>query len=309
MSNIDSSLLTGNIAVLFGGESSEREVSLSSGKAVLSAFSALGQDVIALDVKTVELAQAISDKNIKHVFIALHGGDGEDGTVQALLSTLSVSFTGSCMQGCAIAMDKYRTKLIWQAAGIATADFQLVDAKSNWIDVKARLGNKMMIKPANEGSSIGMSVVVDEDSFNRAMATALDYDSLIIAEKWIEGNEYTAAIVGGEVLPMIRLETDNHFYDYEAKYQTNDTQYMVPCGLPEVMETKIQTEALKAFSILGCTGWGRIDVMTDEKGKFYLLEANTSPGMTDHSLVPMAAEATGKSFADLVADIFNLSLH
>ncbi|NRB41440.1 MAG: D-alanine--D-alanine ligase [Pseudomonadales bacterium] len=309
MNLIDSSKVIGNIAVLFGGESSEREVSLNSGKAVINAFADLGQDVIGLDIKTADIAASISEKNIKHVFIALHGGAGENGTVQALLSTLKVTYTGSSMQGCAIAMDKYRTKLIWQAAGIATADFMLVDGLSQWVDVRAKLGNKMMIKPANEGSSIGMSVVEDESSFIKAMAIALEYDALIIAEKWIEGNEYTVAIVAGVALPMIRLKTDNHFYDYEAKYETNDTQYIVPCGLDKDVETQIQQEALKAFSLLACTGWGRIDVMTNNcDAAYYFLEANTSPGMTDHSLVPMAAEATGKSFSVLVADIFNLSL-
>ena len=311
MNPINTAKLRGNIAVLFGGESSEREVSLNSGKAVINAFKALQQDVIALDVKTVDLAAEIKQHNVQHVFIALHGGDGENGTVQALLSTLGVSYTGSSMQGCAIAMDKYRTKLIWQAAGIATADFLLVDGQSSWKDVQARLGNKMMIKPANEGSSIGMSVVEDEASFTQAMTMAMKFDSLIIAEKWIDGNEYTVAIVGDDALPMIRLKTDHNFYDYEAKYQTNDTQYIIPCGLDADIESAIQKEALKAFKVLACNGWGRIDVMTDkgDDSQYYLLEANTSPGMTDHSLVPMSAAAIGKSFNALVAEIFNLSLH
>lgn len=310
MSVINTAKLRGNIAVLFGGESSEREVSLNSGKAVINAFNELNQNVVAIDVKTVDLAAAIQENNIQHVFIALHGGDGENGTVQALLTTLGVTYTGASMQGCSIAMDKYRTKLIWQAAGIATADFLLVDDQSTWTEVHACLGNKMMIKPANEGSSIGMSVVDSEASFNEAMTTAMKFDSLIIAEKWIAGNEYTVAIVGGEALPMIRLKTDHTFYDYDAKYQANDTQYIVPCGLDTNVEKTIQKEALKAFKVLACSGWGRIDVMTDsgDDSQYYLLEANTSPGMTDHSLVPMSAAAIGKSFNALVAEIFNLSL-
>lgn len=304
---INTECLEGGVAVLFGGESSEREVSLKSGESVIKAFSSLGQDVIGLDVKTSELARAIVENNIKHCFIALHGGDGEDGTVQAILRSLGVTFTGSDTLGCAIAMDKQRSKLIWQAAGIETADFLIVDEHSSWSDVEATLGAKMMIKPANEGSSIGMSVVISEQSFNDAMAVALQFDSQIIAEKWIEGNEYTVAIVGGATLPIVRLKTDNSFYDYKAKYQSNDTQYIIPCGLNATEEKNIQAVALKAFELLGCKGWGRIDVMTDNDG-FYLLEANTSPGMTDHSLVPMAAAAEDYDFPALVAKIFNLSL-
>ena len=308
MSLLQQEKITGNIAVLLGGESSERDVSLNSGAAVVAAFAQLGQDVSALDCKTADLPAALAKENIAHVFIALHGGDGEDGTVQALLKTLNITYTGSTMLGCSIAMDKYRSKLIWQAAGIATANFMVVDAKTTWEMVEKTLGKKMMIKPANEGSSIGMSVVVDEASFNKAMQLAMQYDSLVIAEKWIEGDEYTVAIVAGKALPLIQLKTDNQFYDYEAKYEADNTQYIVPCGLGEKVEKNIQIEALKAFDVLACEGWGRIDVMIDEAGCFYFLEANTSPGMTDHSLVPMAAAATGKTFSDLVADIFNLSL-
>lgn len=312
MTVINKQALKGNIAVLLGGESSEREVSLNSGSAVVRAFEKyaddLDRDVIALDVNTADIMSTVKANDVAHCFLALHGGDGEDGTVQALLKTLGVSYTGSDMAACALAMDKYRSKLIWRAANIATADFMLVDSQTSWKDVEAALGHKMMIKPANEGSSIGMSVVVDEASFNQAMSLAARYDSLIIAEKWIEGNEYTVAILAGEALPMIRMKTDNHFYDYEAKYQTNDTQYIIPCGLSETQEKEIQQQALKAFNLLGCKGWGRVDVMTDADGAYYFLEANTSPGMTDHSLVPMAAAAKGISFEQLVGEIFNLSV-
>ncbi len=300
--------LLGNIAVLYGGQSAEREVSLKSGAAVLNAFDQLDQPVIAIDVKTSELITEIKKQGVKHCFIALHGGDGEDGTVQALLKSEGISYTGSDMASSAIAMDKYRTKLIWQAADISTAKFMLVDNKTKWSDVEFALGNKMMIKPANEGSSIGMSVVKDEKSFEQAMVLALQYDSLIIAEKWIEGSEYTVAIVADKAMPMIQLKTNNSFYDYEAKYETNDTEYLLPCGLPKEVEQSIQAEALKAFNVLGCSGWGRIDVMIDEDEQFYFLEANTSPGMTDHSLVPMAAAAADMSFHHLVAHVLNLSL-
>lgn len=305
---INQQALTGNIAVLLGGESSEREVSLNSGQAIIRAFERLGQTVIALDVPTCELAAAIAEHDIKHCFIALHGGDGEDGTVQALLKSLNVSFTGSHQLGCALAMDKYRTKLLWQGAGIPTALFMAVDTNSQWDDVVTHLGSKMMIKPANEGSSIGMAIVDSEAGFQKAVADAQAYGTDVIAETWLEGNEYTVAILADKALPMIRLETDNAFYDYEAKYQSNDTRYIHPCGLSEEKETLIQQISKKAFDLLGCNAWGRIDVMEDAGGNFYLLEANTVPGMTDHSLVPMAAQAAGMGFDELVAEIFNLSL-
>ena len=307
---LDQANIRGAIAVLFGGESSERPVSLNSGAAVLQAFAALGQEVVPLDVKTADLADAIKQHNIKHCFIALHGGDGEDGTVQAILRSLGVTFTGSDTLGCAIAMDKQRTKLVWQGAGIPTANFVAVDAQSTWADVSGLLGTKMMIKPSNEGSSIGMSLVDSAASFVSAMTLALQYDCDVIAERWLSGKEYTVAILGEQVLPMIRLQpaATAAFYDYHAKYQSNDTQYLCPCGLPPEREQAIGRVALQAFKLVGCKGWGRIDVMEDGDGQFYLLEANTAPGMTDHSLVPMAAKAVGLSFPALVATIFNLSV-
>lgn len=308
MSNIRSEKITGNIAVLLGGESSEREVSLKSGNAVIAAFRHLGVDVVAIDVPTAELASALRANDIAHCFVVLHGGDGEDGTVQALLDSLGITFTGSDMLGCAIGMDKYRTKLLWRGAGIPTADFMAVTATTSWQAVEAQLGGKVMIKPAHEGSSIGMAVVDSAGSFSNAMADALRYDSQVIAEKWITGREYTVAILNGKALPMIRLQTSHAFYDYEAKYQSDDTQYICPCGLAAEDEARVQEIAVRAFDLLGCKGWGRIDVMQDADGSFYLLEVNTVPGMTDHSLVPMAAKAAGMSFDELVANIFNLSL-
>lgn len=300
--------IKGRIAVLFGGESAEREVSLVSGKAVIDAFGRLGIDVSPLDVKTAELPAVIREQAIRHCFIALHGGAGENGQVQALMQSLGVSYTGSGVLGCAIAMDKHRTKLLWKGAGIPTADFVVIDENSVWEDVQKNLGNKMMMKPSNEGSSIGMSLVDSESSFYEAVRLARKYDMDVIAEKWIAGAEYTVAILGDQVLPMIRLETENRFYDYEAKYISNDTRYLCPCGLSVADESFVQALALKAFRLLGCQGWGRIDVMRDTDGQFYLLEANTVPGMTSHSLVPMAAAAMGFSFEDLVATIFNQSL-
>ncbi len=300
--------LLGNVAVLLGGSSSEREVSLKSGQAVLAAFTKLDLPVIAIDCDFSQLAQALEKHQIKHCFNILHGGYGENGQLQALLESLGITYTGSGVLACAIAMDKYRSKLLWKGANLPTADFVLLNADSGWQDVQQQLGNKVMIKPANEGSSIGMSVAENEQEFNAGLAEALRFDPTVIAEKWIHGAEYTVAMLNQGALPLIKLETQNRFYDYQAKYISNETRYICPCGLSEQEEQAVQAMALQAFAALGCTGWGRIDVMRDSDGQFYLLEANTVPGMTDHSLVPMAAKAAGLSFEQLVAEIFNQSL-
>lgn len=306
--SINQSQLKGNIAVLYGGGSSERDVSLNSGSAVIAAFEKLAVPVVPLDCDFHHLSDALKKNNIRHCFNMLHGGYGENGEVQALLDSLNISCTGSGVLGCAIAMDKHRTKLLWKGAGIPTADFMVVDAKTEWMDVQRQVGSKVMIKPANEGSSIGMSIVDSADSFAEAMNTALQYDHSVIAERWINGPEYTVAILNGRALPVIRLETQNRFYDYQAKYISDETRYLCPCGLSADDELGIQQMSVRAFDVLGCSGWGRIDVMRDSDGTFYLLEANTVPGMTSHSLVPMAAKADGLSFEQLVAEIFNQSL-
>lgn len=306
--SLDKRSIHGKIAVLLGGESSERDVSLQSGSAVVAAFGKLGIDVVAIDVKTAELVDVLRSYPIRHAFIALHGGAGENGQVQAILESLGISYTGSGVLGCAIAMDKQRTKLLWRGAGIPTADFIQVTQDTTWQEASTLLGNRMMMKPSCEGSSIGMTVVDSEASYYEATATAMRYGSDVIAEKWIDGQEYTVAILGDEVLPMIRLQTGNRFYDYQAKYESEETQYLCPCGLPAADEAKVKEICLRAFRLLGCSGWGRIDVMRDRDGSFYLLEANTVPGMTSHSLVPMAAKAAGYSFDDLVAAIFQGSL-
>ncbi len=301
--------LSGPVAVLLGGESSEREVSLESGKAVLDALSGLGLDVQAIDVTVASLLSDLKNKEIKHCFIALHGGAGEDGRVQAILESSGITYTGSGVLGCALAMDKGKTKFLWQGAGIATAPFVLVSDAMSWADVKMQLGcRKAMFKPANEGSSIGMTVVTDEASFTQAIKTAKQYDTDLIAEKWIEGPEYTVAILAQQALPMIQMKTEHDFYDYEAKYQSNDTQYICPCGLDEKLECEIQSQAVKAFDLLACSGWGRVDVMLDENQQFFFLEANTVPGMTSHSLVPMAAKAVGLEFDELVGNLLLQSI-
>ncbi|HEY9032363.1 MAG TPA: D-alanine--D-alanine ligase [Pseudomonadales bacterium] len=305
---IDQHRIRGTVAVLFGGASSERDVSLKSGQAVIDAMSGMGLDVVAIDTEFQYLGRALQQHAIKHCFNILHGGPGENGEVQALLHSMGISCTGSGVLGCALAMDKQRSKLLWRGAGLPTADFLLVNEQTRWTDVVDTLGDKVMIKPSCEGSSIGMSVVESEQQFAQSLDAALKYDDEVLAEKWIDGPEYTVAILGERALPVIRLETDHQFYDYQAKYLSDSTRYLCPCGLSEELEQQVQQLALRAFAVLGCSGWGRIDVMQDRDGKFYLLEANTVPGMTDHSLVPMAAAAAGIGFDQLVADIFNQSL-
>lgn len=295
------------IAVLFGGQSAERSVSLNSGNAVLKALQTAGVNAVGVDVPTHDLAQALLEQKIEHCFIALHGGAGENGTVQALLNSLQIGFTGSDVLGCALAMDKQRTKLLWQGANISTAPFIMVDSDSSWQEVEKHLGEKVMIKPACEGSSIGMSVVESAEEFKQAVTTALEFDSNILAEKWLSGNEYTIALLGEKALPVVQTKTTHRFYDFQAKYESNDTQYLCPCDLDDGTTQKLQQQALAAFKILGCAGWGRIDVMADND-QFYFLEANTAPGMTEHSLVPMAAKEAGLSFEQLVLEVLQASM-
>jgi D-alanine-D-alanine ligase len=292
----------GKVAVLLGGRSAEREVSLKSGNMVLTALRNKGVDAHPFDPRDQGLEQLIA-QGFARVFIALHGRFGEDGTVQGALEYLGLPYTGSGVMGSAIAMDKWRTKLLWQAAGIPTPPSELLTANSDFPAVAQRLGLPLMVKPAREGSSIGMSKVTTLEKFEPAYELAARSDDVIIAERFIDGMEVTAAILNGEPLPLIRLETPRVFYDYEAKYFANDTRYICPTGLPPDQEAAIQASALAAFRLVGCSGWGRVDVMLDRSGKHYLLEVNTIPGMTDHSLVPMAARARGIEFEELVVRI------
>jgi D-alanine-D-alanine ligase len=236
-------------------------------------------------------------------FVALHGRFGEDGTVQGILEWLGIPYTGSAVLASALAMDKLRTKLLWQAGGMPTPPFEMLGSNCDWRAVATRLGLPIMVKPANEGSSIGMSKVSTADALDEAYALAVNYDPLVMAEKFIEGIELTGAILGEQVLPLIKLETPRDFYDYQAKYVSDDTIYTVPCGLPPQKERELQALCLRAFNALGCRGWGRVDLMLDHAGNPYLLEVNTAPGMTDHSLVPMAARATGMAYEDLCLKI------
>ena len=292
----------GKVAVLMGGRSAEREISLRSGTMVLAALRSKGLDAHAFDPRDQGLEQLIAQK-FDRVFIALHGRFGEDGTVQGALEYLGIPYTGSGVMASALAMDKWRTKLLWQAAGLPTPPWALLNAGTDFAGVASRLGLPLMVKPAREGSSIGMSKVTSVEKIAPAHELAARHDELIIAERFIDGVELTAVILDDAPLPLIRLETPRVFYDYEAKYFANDTRYICPCGLPAGEESRIQDVALEAFRLVGCSGWGRVDLMLDRAGQPYLLEVNTIPGMTDHSLVPMAARAKGMSFEQLVVRI------
>ena len=296
----------GKVAVLMGGKSAEREVSLKSGGMVLAALKKKGIDAYPFDPKERSL-EDLAKERFKRVFIALHGRFGEDGTMQGILDWLGIPYTGSGVLASALAMDKARTKRMWQAERLPTAPYQVLDKDTDFKAAAKKLGVPLFVKPASEGSSVGMSKVKRAADLEEAFALAVNYDPVVIAEKFIDGPELTVAIVGERVLPVIRIETPREFYDYEAKYIANDTRYLIPSGLSAVKEKQIQALALKAFHALGCRGWARVDVMLDKRGKAYLLEINTSPGMTDHSLVPMAAKAVGISYEDLCVRILEMA--
>lgn len=292
------------IGVLLGGRSAEREVSLKSGRAVLDALKTQQLDAHAFDPGIQDLADLFKQK-FTRVFIALHGRFGEDGTIQGMLDLMNLPYTGSGVMASALAMDKWRTKLVWQAVDIPTPPYRLLNAHSDFQQIVADLGLPLMVKPVNEGSSIGMTKVVNAEELPAAYQRAKEFDPMVIAEQFISGMELTVSILGETALPVIRLETPRVFYDYEAKYLSDSTRYHCPCGLALGQEQTIQSLALRAFQVLGCRGWGRVDLMLDEQGKPYFLEANTSPGMTDHSLVPIAARQAGLSFEALVRKIID----
>ncbi len=298
--------LTSPVAVLYGGRSAEREVSLQSGQACFDALRQLQIPTVLIDTHTDDWWQRIASQ-FKHVFIALHGRGGEDGAVQGLLENLGVAYTGSGVGASALAMDKLRTKQLWRGIDLSTPEFEVLNADSDWQEIVARFGT-VMVKPVHEGSSVGMAKVRSAADLQAAYTEAAKYDAVVLAERCIVGAEFTVAILNGRALPAIGLETDNVFYDYDAKYISNDTRYLCPCGLSAEKEAELQALALAAFNSVGCRGWGRVDVMQDAAGKFYLLEVNTVPGMTSHSLVPMAAKAAGLDFAQLVAVILAESL-
>ena len=290
------------VAVLMGGWSAEREVSLNSGKAVLNALIKQGINAEGVDVNR-DICKELKESDYSHVFNMMHGRGGEDGVVQGVLELLKIPYTGSGVLGSALAMDKLRCKQIWQALSLPTPDYKELNSTEDCEIALQQLGLPMMVKPVLEGSSIGISKVNTREEMLPAWELAKKSGGTIIAEKFIQGEEYTAAILGDRVLPMIRLHTDNDFYDYQAKYVSNDTQYICPCGLSENHETELAGMMMQAFKSVMAKGWGRVDFMLDSDNQPWLIEVNTVPGMTDHSLVPMAANHAGISFEELVLNI------
>ncbi len=298
----------GRVAVLLGGNSAEREISLKSGGAALAALEQAGVAAVGIDTAAGDLLSRLASGGFDRAFIALHGGGGEDGTLQGALDWVGVPYTGSGVLGSALAMDKVRAKQVWQACRLPTADYAVAGPDSDWDALVARLGLPLMVKPSREGSSIGMSKVMHAVQLPAAVATAAAHDPQVLVERYIGGGEYTVGIVGSVVLPAIRLETPRAFYDYEAKYLANDTRYLCPCGLPATQEKALQQLAVDAFLALDCHGWGRVDLLLDHSGAPYVMEVNTVPGLTDHSLVPMAARAAGLDFPGLMLAILDTSL-
>jgi len=294
----------GKVAVLMGGPSAEREISFLSGNAVLKALREKGVDAHAFDPAERDVFELKRD-GFARVFIALHGRYGEDGTVQGALETLGIPYTGSGVMASALAMDKWRTKLVWQAVGVPTPRFRVATAATDWMRVVAELGLPLIVKPAREGSTIGITKVstVDHGELAAAFAEAAKHDDLVLVEEFVTGVELTASILGRRALPLIRIEAPQGNYDYQAKYFSDETKYFCPCGLPAAEEDAIRAASLAAFDVVGCTGWGRLDLILRADGTYSFLEVNTSPGMTGHSLVPMAAKQAGMPFADLCVEI------
>jgi len=298
----------GKVAVLLGGDSAEREVSLKSGQAVLNALQNTGVNAIAFDPKEQPLWQ-LKDLAVDRVFIALHGRGGEDGTIQGALEFMGLPYTGSNVLGSALAMDKIRCKHLFKSAGLSTAPYAVVDSKRGF-DTKAIMSElkKVMVKPSHEGSSIGMAQANTAQELESALTEAFKFDNQVLVEQWITGREFTVTVLGNDVQPVIEMTTPNGFYDYQAKYQSTTTQYHCPADLSVEQTKLLQDIALQAFDLVGASGWGRVDAMQDEQGNFYLLEVNTVPGMTEKSLVPMAAKANGATFEQLVVRILEQTL-
>jgi len=294
----------GKVAVLMGGPSAEREISLLSGNAILKALRERGVDAHALDPAERPVFE-LKRETFDRIFIALHGRFGEDGTVQGALEVLGIPYTGSGVMASALAMDKWRTKLVWIAAGIPTPRYRVVDAKTDWWSVVAELGLPLIVKPAHEGSTIGITKVttVDHDELALAYDVAAKHDPLVIVEEFVTGIELTTSILDDRALPLIRIEAPQGNYDYHNKYFSDETRYYCPCGLPAATEQAIQVQSVEAFKLIGGSGWGRLDLILQPDGRWQFLEMNTSPGMTGHSLVPMAAKQAGMTFTDLCLQI------
>ena len=298
----------GNVGLLVGGDSAERDVSLNGGKAVLAALRRSHISIEIFDGSAV-LFEAISDGRIDRVFNLVHGPGGEDGAIQGALQLMNIPVTGASLLGSALSMDKVRSKWVWQRQGIRTSEFTLVKKGEVLADELAqKWGLPLFVKPAGLGSSIGITKVESTEDIASAISLARKYSESVIVEPEVKGGEYFAGIIGDLVLPLIRIETPRSFYDYTAKYEADDTRYFCPCGLPEDVEKKMQALSLKAFQALDCSGWGRVDFILDESAEPWFLEVNTTPGMTDHSLVPQAAAQIGIDFDELVWRILESSL-
>ncbi len=297
----------GKVAVLMGGISAERDVSLNSGTAVLKGLLENGIDAYAVDANPKNIG-LLTEQGFDRAFVVLHGRWGEDGVVQGALEAVGLPYTGSGVLGCALAMDKVRSKQVWQSLGLPTAAYRVLRSENDLDGLIEELGLPLFLKPAREGSSVGIGKVNSVEELLGAYKKAAEVGDDVLAEQFISGAELTVGILNGQALPIVRMSTDNEFYDYEAKYLSDDTQYFCPSGLDEKLEKQIQALALKAFNALGCDVWGRVDVMLDANQQPLLLETNTVPGMTDHSLVPMAANSIGLGFADLVETILAATL-
>ncbi len=290
----------GKVAVLMGGDSNERAVSLLSGEAVLHALKRLGINAEAFDPSSRDINEI---QSYNRAFIALHGRGGEDGAMQAFLKSKNIAYTGSDSLSSAIGMDKLKTKLLWRSLNISTPDFLQVTEKTSYEEIMSAIGVPFFIKPSNEGSSIGIDKIKNEKQYQDAFLKTSKIDANVIVEKFVDGEEFTVAIVNDKTLPVIKIKPSNEFYDYQAKYIKDDTQYICPSGIEKQKEVSISKEALQAFKIIGCSSWGRVDFMMDKQGRHYFIEVNTSPGMTSHSLVPMAAKEAGINFDQLVLEI------
>lgn len=297
----------GRVAVLYGGTSSEREISLLTGAAIIQALELLGVETVAIDIKENAL-DAIAKANVDRAFIALHGPGGEDGTLQGALEYLKIPYTGSGVMASALAMDKLRCKQLWKGIGLATTDFAALNQDTDWQATMNQLGGSVVVKPACEGSSVGMSIAKSAQQLEQAWQLAVQYDAKVLAEPQLTGDEYTVAILDGKALPSIRIQANATFYDYEAKYNSDKTEYFCPSGLDVEREKELAQLSIDAFNSIDGRGWGRVDVMADQNGRFNLLEVNTVPGMTSHSLVPMAGLAAGLQFEDVVRVILEGSL-
>ena len=297
----------GRVGVIYGGNSSEREISLLTGCAIEEALKSQGVDTVAIDVKDQSL-EAISAAKIDRAFIAVHGPGGEDGTLQGALEYLGIPYTGSGVMASALAMDKLRCKQIWKGIDLPTTDFASLHKNTDWQQTMEKLGGCLVVKPACEGSSVGMSIAESANQLKQAWELAYKYDAKVIAEPRLMGEEYTVAILADQALPSIRIQANATFYDYEAKYLSDKTEYFCPSGLDAQRENELAQLCIDAFNSIDGKGWGRVDVMTDLNGKFYILEVNTVPGMTSHSLVPMAAKASGIDFEKLVLAILEESI-